>query len=203
MTAKNFVILILLGFLSLPSYTQSADVIIATVRHQDVVEVPQANRAVVFVYVSFLPIFFIFSSWILIDPANVVLLVNSWYSYFVAFFKLLDVLLINLLHDSLLLVYVILVDISIHDTWYWQQPFTHHLVSLLVTMSTIILLQIRSSLLMQRPIVFIWVITISWLTWHYALLALKSKLGAVCSLHKVFNSTALIWLLIAHHTLIL
>ena len=76
MAAKDFVVLILLGFLGLPPNAESADVIMAAARQQDVVEVSQANGAVVFVYISFLPIFFSFTSWIFVYPANVILLVN-------------------------------------------------------------------------------------------------------------------------------
>jgi len=61
MAAHNLVVLVFLGLLRLPSDAQATNVILTTVRDENVIEVSKTNRAVVLVDVPLLPIFFTFS----------------------------------------------------------------------------------------------------------------------------------------------
>ena len=54
MAAQYSIVLILLGFLGLPPDAKSADVVIATTRDEHVVEVAQADWAVVLEFVALL-----------------------------------------------------------------------------------------------------------------------------------------------------
>lgn len=84
--ALYFIVFFFLSLLCLPSNTKPANVIIAAIRDQNMVKVPQADRAIKLEFFPFLPITFINASWIDINAFDITLGVIGVYSDLITFF---------------------------------------------------------------------------------------------------------------------
>lgn len=109
MATLNGVVLVFFGLFCLPANTKSANVIDTAVRYEDVVEVPQTNWTVKLVNLPLFNIYFRETNRKLFDALNITFLVISLYSNFVLFFEFVLVLSSNLIQNSLLLLYFIII----------------------------------------------------------------------------------------------
>ena len=100
--ALNCVVFILLCFLRLPPYAKSANIIIAAIRNQDMIEISEANRAVIFVYLSQFPIFLGLFYRIFFHKLYLILQIACIDSYFVSILYRFSILHSYFTHDSLL-----------------------------------------------------------------------------------------------------
>ncbi len=86
MAAYNFVVLILLRLFRLPPNAQSANVVFATVRNENMIEISEANWTIVFVNLPHLSILFAVTSWVVSNAFDLALLVICRYPDFVPLF---------------------------------------------------------------------------------------------------------------------
>ena len=89
--------------LCLPSDTESAYVVLATVRDQNVIEISQADWAVIFVLLPQLSVNFIWLHWILIKPADVALLIVCADAHLISILHTASVFILDFLKYTLLL----------------------------------------------------------------------------------------------------
>lgn len=112
MTAIDLVAGVFLGLLGLPADAQPTDVIFTAVWYQDVVEIPEANWAVILKNVSFFSIFGSSALGIVVHALYLFFEENRIDPYFVPVFHFLLVLLTDFIHDSHLFGHV-----TLHSSW--------------------------------------------------------------------------------------
>lgn len=100
MTAIYLILWLLFGFFSLPSDAKSTDVVFATIRNQDVIEIPQAYGTIILKYLSLGSIFWILAYWVVIQAFDVLLEIYCIDSYFVAIFHFLTILSSDFIQDT-------------------------------------------------------------------------------------------------------
>ena len=122
MAAEDLVVLLLLSLLGLPPNTQAANVVLAAARDQHVVEVAEADWAVVLELVSLLLGFGGVLRWIHINTLDILLLKHRINTHLVPFLHGLRISLLDLLEDARLVVDVLGVVVAGGDCL--QRPST-------------------------------------------------------------------------------
>lgn len=113
MTANNCVIEIGLRLLGLPPNTQPTNIVVTAAGYQHVIEVAEADRAVVFEFVAQGLGFVGVLGGVSVDELDVGLLVDGVDADLVSFFHLLNIHILYLLQYPLLVINILLLIVSI------------------------------------------------------------------------------------------